>query len=193
MRKLPFSILAGFAALFLASPAQAQIACSNTDITVPGGTVTDCSGFVLGNIINSNGANQAQLTSLLLDVGFVYTGDSDGIEQFDSNSLRPVDFARLLTGDTIIGVHYGNGQGSPGRPQGSRGDGGDTAFYRFNAGGGVNVFDLNFNSGSTVTLFQTGIPAVPEPGTWAMMLIGFGGIGYSMRRRRKTTGIAQLA
>jgi hypothetical protein len=25
--------------------------------------------------------------------------------------------------------------------------------------------------------------AVPEPATWAMMLIGFGGIGYSMRRR----------
>lgn len=25
-------------------------------------------------------------------------------------------------------------------------------------------------------------PAVPEPGTWAMMLIGFGAIGFSMRR-----------
>ena len=26
--------------------------------------------------------------------------------------------------------------------------------------------------------------AVPEPGTWALMLLGFGGIGVSMRRRR---------
>lgn len=26
--------------------------------------------------------------------------------------------------------------------------------------------------------------AVPEPGTWAMMLIGFGAIGYSLRKRR---------
>ncbi len=26
---------------------------------------------------------------------------------------------------------------------------------------------------------------VPEPATWAMMLLGFGGIGYSMRRQRK--------
>ena len=26
--------------------------------------------------------------------------------------------------------------------------------------------------------------AVPEPGTWAMMLLGFGAIGFSMRRRR---------
>ena len=28
------------------------------------------------------------------------------------------------------------------------------------------------------------IAAVPEPGTWAMMLLGFGGIGMALRRRR---------
>ena len=27
--------------------------------------------------------------------------------------------------------------------------------------------------------------AVPEPATWAMMLIGFGGIGASLRRRKR--------
>ena len=34
--------------------------------------------------------------------------------------------------------------------------------------------------------------AVPEPATWAMMLMGFGAVGYSIRRRRKTT-LAQVA
>lgn len=29
-------------------------------------------------------------------------------------------------------------------------------------------------------------PAVPEPATWAMMLIGFGAIGHAMRSRRRT-------
>jgi hypothetical protein len=28
--------------------------------------------------------------------------------------------------------------------------------------------------------------AVPEPATWAMMLVGFGGIGAAMRSRRST-------
>ena len=35
-------------------------------------------------------------------------------------------------------------------------------------------------------------PGVPEPATWAMMLFGFGAVGYTLRRRRRT-GIAQLA
>jgi hypothetical protein len=35
--------------------------------------------------------------------------------------------------------------------------------------------------------------AVPEPATWAMMLLGFGGIGFAMRRRRRGLALAQIA
>jgi hypothetical protein len=34
---------------------------------------------------------------------------------------------------------------------------------------------------------------VPEPGTWAMMLHGFGGIGMAMRRGRKSGRLLQIA
>jgi hypothetical protein len=30
------------------------------------------------------------------------------------------------------------------------------------------------------------IEAVPEPSTWAMMILGFAGVGYMAYRRRKT-------
>ena len=37
-------------------------------------------------------------------------------------------------------------------------------------------------------------PAVPEPATWAMMLLGFGGIGMAMRRsRRRSSTLMQVA
>jgi hypothetical protein len=36
---------------------------------------------------------------------------------------------------------------------------------------------------------QTGTtPPVPEPATWAMMLLGFGGIGMTMRRKQRRNG-----
>jgi hypothetical protein len=42
--------------------------------------------------------------------------------------------------------------------------------------GGAAAFSGNLT-------FSAVTSAVPEPGTWAMMLIGFAGIGYSMRKK----------
>lgn len=98
----------------------------------------------------------------------------------------------------------------------------DACFYSGNNCGAANGqatsfnggFTLNFNSGPvTLSNFvdryasianldnQSGEgrgtvfhPAVPEPATWAMMLVGFGGIGMTMRRRRKADGrLLQIA
>ena len=64
-------------------------------------------------------------------------------------------------------------------------------FFSLNDG----FFSIDLNSGAATRLGTVGAgsligisvrqtAAVPEPGTWALMLIGFGAIGYSMRRRR---------
>mgnify|MGYP000176760204 CR=1 FL=1 len=37
------------------------------------------------------------------------------------------------------------------------------------------------------------VPGVPEPATWAMMIIGFGLLGALLRRRRRTAGETGLA
>jgi len=53
-------------------------------------------------------------------------------------------------------------------------------------GNGVGIFLQKQNS-ITVT-DRLGNP-VPEPATWAMMLLGFGAAGYSLRRRRRATAM----
>jgi hypothetical protein len=54
----------------------------------------------------------------------------------------------------------------------------------------VNADGLTGNVGATLV----NTPSVPEPATWAMMLIGFGATGVAMRRtRRPKQGIAQFA
>ena len=51
-----------------------------------------------------------------------------------------------------------------------------TSWLQFRALGDVYVDNLNFS---------TSIAAVPEPATWAMMIIGFGAAGTMVRARRK--------
>ncbi len=43
-----------------------------------------------------------------------------------------------------------------------------------------------------ILLDAVSVQAVPEPATWAMMLLGFGAVGFQIRRRRPAT-LAQLA
>jgi len=61
---------------------------------------------------------------------------------------------------------------------------------------GASTYTLSINGnnsgagslGGSITIRQ----AVPEPSTWAMMLLGFGAVGFAMRRRRAPV-LAQMA
>lgn len=66
-------------------------------------------------------------------------------------------------------------------------------------------FDPNVNDtyqatlssgGQSLTAFAkigSGVSAAPEPATWALMLLGFGGIGFQMRRRKSAILESQAA
>lgn len=182
MHKITLTALAAIAAFAAVAPAQAAlgIPCANADISP---TAIDCAGFVQGNAIGGS-ATSPTAASLLAELG--YTGSLTGLELIEGLAGSTViNFNTLLVGQTVVGIHFGNGQGSPGS-----GDGNDTAFYLFDAGAGLDTFTLNFNASSNARLYSTG--AVPEPGTWAMMLLGFGGMGVAMRRSRRRV-VAQLA
>lgn len=71
--------------------------------------------------------------------------------------------------------------------------------FAFEAVDGQLISNLSFvvNNGGVETVKQVRIdPAaavVPEPATWAMMLLGFGAIGFSMRRSKRPRHLAQIA
>ena len=64
---------------------------------------------------------------------------------------------------------------------------------------GTNVFYFGFDDQITgqdddhddLIIRATILPPVPEPGTWAMLLMGFGAAGFALRRSRQP--LAQLA
>jgi hypothetical protein len=67
---------------------------------------------------------------------------------------------------------------------------GQNFFNAFN--GTFKSVTMTFTNGATVEdvrqfRMTSAVAAVPEPATWALMLIGFGAIGFGMRRRRADT------
>ena len=60
--------------------------------------------------------------------------------------------------------------------------------YNYGSGTGADVFSLIVSSVPTVVTPPVVTPpvtgAVPEPATWAMMILGMGFVGYTLRRRR---------
>lgn len=64
--------------------------------------------------------------------------------------------------------------------------------FTFSGGSGtLQVSDLNVSAGQTagVTGHLTFTPAVPEPSTWAMMILGFVGVGFMTYRRRTRSAL----
>ena len=56
------------------------------------------------------------------------------------------------------------------------------------------TFNLSsITSGAATITISAAAGAVPEPATWAMMLVGFGGLGFAMRRRAKVVTRVRFA
>ena len=159
-------------------PAPTVSPCTNFTFSV---TIIACAGGYSGNLLQSSLTDATGLAALVA-LGAPGTGTflEAKLENLDSNT-GVINFVTPLTGMSVFGFHAGGA-----------GDGGQgTFFFQFNAGAGVDVITITdrLNSNATglsnAALFQTG-SAVPEPATWAMMLLGFGAIGTSLRIRRRT-------
>jgi hypothetical protein len=165
-------------------------ACSMADIGLTSGS---CVGWVSGNLLGGSPAmNAASASNLntLLNVQTFNASTLSSAEKLGSLSGNTIEFTDKLYGTTVLGIHAGAARGA------ATGIGYQaTAFYTFDAGTtGLDVLSFNRAGLSSATLYSTGVvPAVPETATWVMMMIGFGVLGFAIRRRTKTAPRLQTA
>ena len=201
--KLPYvaSVAAAAIALISASPAvagksniqtlPAPEAPCDLGLTSPG--ALDCSGYYSGNFLNNSSAdltNQRDAIHLLdgdfeFDTSTWAAVDATKVDDLTGTDGNQINFGTTLFGQTIIGAHFGNVAGPASEV---------SVFWLFDFGTeGADFITLTDVEGfSTAALYTTGGAPVPEPATWAMMLLGFGAAGYAMRRRRRPL-LPQLA
>jgi hypothetical protein len=166
------------------SAAAAEIvgACNAlTDLSVQ---ASECAGWYGGNLLNN--AHVAEQTAALSLIGLNWDGNWGTVDLTKVNAggsgQNVFDFNGALDGDVWIGIHKGKG--------GKDGFEG-TGFFRLTASD-LDAVSLNLKGASSAVVYAQH-SAVPEPGTWAMLLVGFGAMGAAMRKRKLATPRVSLA
>lgn len=185
MRKLLLGLI-GATALTVASAANAAVTINSTSFTAQ--ATTD------GDLTFSTGYVDAGASSPFSE-WITWTETWDGIYSFDlqsigvaGNSATDVDFTSVvLTGTGIVGSIIIN----------PAADSTDLfehyALTNLALDAGQYTLTVSGMRGTTSTFTgNISFAAIPEPGTWAMMLLGFGAVGFAMRRRR-TPALLQIA
>ena len=187
------SILVGAAigAMSLSTPAfAAQAICNNAQLANAIGA-TGC-WYVGGNANSNSNAHRLLQSSAIgalsasnYDYNFGTKWDNSYLDGSDALSLgTTIDFGREMYGETIIALHFGNGVGTPWRAdkKSPSNPGGITAFYLFDFDTPTSSLTLkNSTALSNAHLYATQ-SAVPEPSSWAMLLLGFFGMGGTLRK-----------
>ena len=181
------------------SPPPVFAPCNNPSIAQG---AEDCAGYYAGNLFNNANLAQQQAAIATLDyngMNYPYTGTWQELENngqviysLSGSGNNELNFSQTLYGVTIVGAHFG--ASLLGQQQNV------SVFWLFDFGNeGADSVVLNddlqgFNiqAFSNGTLYLTGTPSVPEPGTWLMLLLGFAGIGFTLRRGKGVRSKGEL-
>jgi hypothetical protein len=180
MRKLVLGLV-GATALAIGSAASAAVVIDSSTMVTSGPTTVAS--------VTTIGFTEADLSSPTFTENLVFTNSLAGLYSITLTTSSPaVDFtSAVLSG---LGGPFGLVEID---------DNGVSEFWRLanpvTLDASQYTLTINGNNtgagslGGSITISPT---AVPEPATWAMLLIGFGAVGFAMRRRRQPV-LAQVA
>lgn len=212
--KMGHLLMAGAAAL-AAIPSAASAAITWTDWTQAGagvavGTVGGVGVTYTGDLVSPtrvNGPGTQYWLPFPSGDGPATGPDPLDILATSASGMKTINFGRTVT-DVYLALNSWNGQTATfSAPFSVYVDGcgfwgcgtavvsnGNTTVFGNGELHGILKFSGSFNSLTYTDTFdeywhgiQVGIGAVPEPSTWALLILGFGVVGGSLRQRRRTS------
>jgi hypothetical protein len=187
----PFNGLA-FSTFYLEDVEDGAINTLGLSVTGPGECIagTDC--FVNSGVIDSvgNGGNGNVGHSIFGNGSLTVTFDQNALGGFPTaaglvwtDGANPITFEAFDQNGVSLGTITGN------HADGSiSGTTDEDRFYGATNGGGISMLTISDPAGVEIDHVQYGflaaVTSIPEPTSWAMMLLGFGAIGCALRRRK---------
>jgi hypothetical protein len=178
--------------------AHAQNFATGFEDVDPAGTFTTLVGNTAGNAADrylrlANGSESGLLTFTVTALTpfylleFWYSGSPDSGSTFFTATVRPVGGSPIDVSTTYFVTQNADNPGPDNTPTGTFGS------YYFGSPVAPGTYELFFNRTSqsgTVRVDNVSLTAVPEPGTYALMLAGLGVVGFAARRRKEAQGRA---
>ena len=212
-KTLAFS-MAGAAALALPSVASAAVVVDTTPGTDPYSGPTPTTDFetpapVTGGAIRTGNVSGVAAQPFGSTGNYWTVGPTDGspgIYDLSSyvyvntisfiwgsvDSYNSIDF--LDAAGNVIATFTGSDVNNPANGNQTSPNTNPLVTFTFTGADGYNVAAARLNSSRNA--FETDnwtiVGGVPEPTTWALMILGFGAIGFSMRRRRSVAKPATM-
>ena len=134
--------------------------------------------FLFADAATASAAAAALMDQVFVDGGGDLIFDSDPLRTFGCLIVSCSAYVPYMSSDGVLGQEIAYNHPS-------------TYVDGISVSALTAQYNLADDIGGLYAVFT--VPSVPEPSTWAMMLVGFGGMGVAFRRRRKLTDIAQLA
>src|SRR6476661_1716401 len=189
MRKIMLA-LAGATALTAASAANAAVTIGTNGATNGTAASTITNPTLLE--FDTTNASAGSYSSFFQFNNDIYTA---GVFSATASTVpiagTTVSLLQLFTGGSVVGGVYSGGTLVPG---GSASGSSNSLTMSVNLTPGTNytfVYGGNLTNSGNIS-GNAAFAAVPEPATWGLMLLGFGGIGMALRRRRRPA-LAQVA
>ncbi len=184
MNKLVLALAGASALAFGSAAAQASISVTSCNFTtscsVVNATSSSTIAFSDSNPATSFNESIVFTNNVAGNYSITFGTSSSAINILTATLTSPTGQIYTLTGPTGTLPDKQYNLASTFLPTGS---------FTFNTTG-TRVDGQAGSIAGTLTVVNS---AVPEPATWGLMLLGFGGMGFSMRRNRRQSAIAQIA
>jgi len=169
------------AAMFVATPGFAAVSvdspCAGDLVLTAGSSLTGCSAPATSEVLDT--VRDPELNAALAKLGYdgpaISYRDLPGASILGSlNGAHTLNLPGALNGTVYLGIEYDDGKGDSGKSM---------RIYKISASD-LDRITLNRGAGANAVVLAAVPGRLPEGATWAMLLLGFGAVGFALRKAK---------